>query len=117
MTYLKRRNARRLAVLAGAVAMLCMLFALTASSASASPFCGGQRENKFETCFGAARVLTGDDGNGTETSICIGINEISGPCSSGPGAIATLNLGSAANRVPWIRGNAERLTIVHGETF
>lgn len=109
---------RRVALLlAAAVATFCIALALSSSPASASGYCGGSRVNYVNPCFGAARSLAGVTGHGQSTSICVGANEISGPCSSGPGAIATLNLGSYANRVPWLTGNAMSWTIAWGETF
>jgi hypothetical protein len=114
---MSHRISRRFAVLAGALATLCVALALATSSASASPYCGGQQSNQFSTCFGAARVLTGVTGHGDQTSVCVGANEVLGACSGGPGQIATHSFGSAANRVPWIRGNAQTLTTVWGETF
>jgi hypothetical protein len=111
------RLSRRFAVLAGVLATALAAMALATSSASASPYCGGAQSNQFSTCFGAARVLTGVTGYGTTTSACVGANEIFGACSGGPRQLASHSFGSAANRVPWIRGNATTVTTVFGETF
>jgi hypothetical protein len=111
---------RRLALLLAAallVAGIAFALSLHSAPASASPFCGGQVVQPNNPCFGAQRAMSGDDGNGTEHSICIGANEIHGPCSSGPGAIATLNIGTVIQAVPWISDNASGSTVVHGETF
>jgi hypothetical protein len=109
---------RRFALLlAGVLATLCIVLTLSSSSALASPFCGGQSVNNEIKCWGIHRVLSGDTGYGDEHSICIGIDLINGPCSGGPGQLATLNLGSASDHAPWITGNARGFTIVHGETF
>lgn len=109
---------QRLALLlVGALMTLCIVSALSSSSASASPFCGGLSVNNINKCWGAARSLRGDTGNGSSTSICIGIDLINGPCSSGPGAVATLDLGAYGEHAPWIIGNARTFTVVHGETF
>jgi hypothetical protein len=111
---------RRLALLlAAALIVAGAAFALTVHSApaSANPFCIGVVVQPNNPCFGAQRAMSGDTGNGSEHSICIGANEIHGPCSSGPGAIATLNIGRVIQGVPWISDNAPGATVVHGETF
>jgi hypothetical protein len=114
---LSSRFSRRLAVLAASVAVLCSALALSSSSASASPFCGGQVLSNFAYCHGAPRDMSGDSGYGNEHSICIGANAISGGCSTGPGAIKTMSLGNVIHGEPWIEDNAAGSTVVHGETF
>jgi hypothetical protein len=104
-------------LLAAALATLCIALAMSSSSASASPFCGGQTVQRNRPCFGAQRNMSGDTGFGRETSICIGANEINGPCSGGPNQMATLNIGTFRQAVPWITGNALSTTVVFGETF
>ncbi len=111
---------RRLALLLAAalvVAAAALALTLHSAPASASPFCGGAVVQPNNPCFGAQRAMSGDDGNGTSHSICIGANEIAGPCSSGAGAVATLNIGVVIQAVPWISDNASSATVVHGETF
>jgi hypothetical protein len=108
---------QRIALLvASALAALCFALAFS-SSASATGFCGGAVVNQNQTCFGAARIFTSESGYGRETSICLGANEVFGSCSGGPGQLTSKNWGSAANRVPWIRGNALTLTVAFGETI
>jgi len=114
---LSSRVTRRLAVLAAALSLLLAALALSAGSASASPFCGGQRLSNFGYCYGAARDLSGDSGYGVEHSICIGADSIWGGCSTGPGNIKTMSLGSVIHAEPWIEDNASGVTTVYGETF
>ena len=109
---------RRLALLFSAsLALVLMSLALSASSASATGFCGGARVNNINKCFGAARVFRIVQGHGNETSVCVGYNEFVGPCSGGPGRNVSWDLGSSVNRSPSIIGNASAFTIAFGETF
>lgn len=111
------RLSTRFAVLAAALAVLCTALALSASSASASPFCGGQTVSNYSYCYGAARSLNGDSGYGVSHSICIGAGAIWGGCSGGPGQSKTMNLGGPVYAEPWIEDNAAGATVVYGETF
>lgn len=108
---------RRAALLvASALVALCLAMALNTSTASAVGYCGGSVVNQNQSCFGNARIFTSQSGYGRETSICLGANEVFGACSGGPGQIASKNWGFAANRVPWIRGNAAAFTVAWGDT-
>jgi hypothetical protein len=113
-----RTHTQRLALLlAAGLATLLLALTLASPSASATGFCGGARVSQTQSCFGAARVFTIVQGHGNETSVCVGYNENRGPCSGGPNQNVEWNLGSAANRSPFIIGNAIRLTTAFGETF
>lgn len=101
---------------AGLVTLLASL-ALASASASATPFCGGRIISKYSACYGAARTFTIVQGHGDETSVCVGYNEIIGPCSGGPRRNVEWNTGSSGYRSPLIIGNAERTTVGWGETF
>lgn len=108
---------KRLAAIAGVLATLCAALALFASSASASPYCGGQYLTNFGICYGAERTMTGVSGYGQERSVCVGIAPISGRCSGGPGQLATYSFGSPYYSSPYIQDNAAGGTYVWGETF
>ncbi len=110
---------RRVALLAGLLAMLgvSLALALSASSAQASPFCGGQNLSNYGYCYGAERSLNGDTGYGVSHSICIGAGVLWGGCSGGPGQVRTMSLGSPYYAQPWIEDNAAGATVVYGETF
>ncbi len=110
-------NRRIAALLTAGLATLLLALTLAAPPASATGFCGGVVINNVSGCFGAARVFTIVQGHGDETSVCVGFNEIVGPCSGGPGRNVEWNLGSAANRSPRIMGNARSNTRGWGETF
>lgn len=101
---------------AGLVTLLASL-ALASASASATGFCGGRIISEASACYGAARIFQIVQGHGNETSVCVGYNEHRGPCSGGPNQNVEWNLGSSANRAPFIIGNARRTTIGWGETF
>jgi hypothetical protein len=109
---------RRVALFcACAVAALAFGLSLSSSKASASPFCGGQVVATNQPCFGAQRALSGANAYGDSHSVCVGISNTSGPCSSGPGQIATLNLGGSIQGVPWIAINVSGSTVAYGNTF
>jgi len=105
------------ALLTASLALVLMAMAFSASSASATGFCGGSRVNNINKCFGAARVFRIVQGHGDETSVCVGYNEFVGPCSGGPRVNVSWDLGSSANRSPSIKGNAAAFTTAWGETF
>ena len=61
-----RHSTRRLAALAGLLVTLCASLALFASSASASPYCGGTTLTNYGICYGAERSMTGVSGYGLD---------------------------------------------------
>lgn len=109
--------ARGIALLAGACVTLLLALAVSAPSASASPYCGGQSLTNYGICYGAARNMNGVSGYGDQRSVCVGIAPISGNCSGGPGQIASFNWGSTINSQPYIQDNAAGPTTVWGDTF
>jgi hypothetical protein len=119
MMMMSSMSMRRLAPLATGLAALAVLLVLVFSNgqAKASEFCGGQTVSPGNPCYGAARALSGDNGYGDSHSVCVGAGAIAGPCSSGPGQIATMNLGFTITAQPWIADNASGSTVVHGNTF
>jgi hypothetical protein len=113
-----RHLSPRFAALAGVLAILYVSLTLLAPSASASSkYCGGQRLNGHEYCFGVARNLEEVKGYGEEHSVCVGIGAASGHCSGGPHQIATFNEGKVVHEEPWIQDNASGSTVVYGEAF
>jgi hypothetical protein len=117
MTHASSTKKRFAALLSAAFATLLLTMAFAAPSASATGFCGGRVISQASACFGAARIFTIVQGHGDSTSVCVGYNEHRGPCSGGPGQNVSWNLGSAANRSPFIIGNAASTTVGWGETF
>jgi hypothetical protein len=111
-----RHRFRLLLMLAGVLVTLCISLALSAPSASASPYCGGTWLTNYGICYGAERSMTGVSGYGLERSVCVGIAPISGNCSGGPRQLASFNWGSAIYSSPYIQDNAPGGTIVWGET-
>jgi hypothetical protein len=108
----------RLAALVGVIATLCLWLTLFAPWASASSkYCGGQRLNGHETCFGVARNLEEVRGYGEEHSVCVGIGAKAGHCSGGPHQIATFDEGKVVFQKPSIEDNASGSTVVYGEAF
>lgn len=110
---------RRVALLlAGALTASCLALALSSSPASASTFCNNQTVSTNQPCFGVPRNLSSADAMGTSHSVCVGVNSTSGPCSTGPGQYAVLNLGyTAQGATPWIAINVSGSTVVFGDTF
>lgn len=116
--HMTRTLVQRLALLLTAsFATLLVALALTSTSASASPFCGGQTISNIQSCFGEPRTFRILEGYGDSTSVCVGYNEIFGPCSSGPGVLTIWDLGAYAYRYPKIIGNARSNTVGHGDAF
>lgn len=116
MSFSSRRLMPMLVGALGALAVILFL-ALSSPAAKASPFCGGYNVSPGNPCYGAARALNGVNGYGDSHSVCVGADILAGPCSSGPGQIATMNLGFTYTGQPWIADNASGPTIVHGDTF
>jgi len=116
MSFSSRRLTPMLVGAFGALAVI-LLLALSSPAAKASPFCGGQTVSTNNPCFGASRALNGANGYGDSHSVCVGVSTTSGPCSSGPGQIATITFGSTITGTPWLAINVSGSTIVHGNTF
>jgi hypothetical protein len=98
------------------IAVLAATLGLMSTSAAASPFCGGSSVNNANSCFGAARAMSGANAYGETTSVCVGADSINGTCSPGPNQFAIVNTNSGTH-YPWVRGNAASFTIAWGNTF
>lgn len=116
MTHARSTHKRLTALVTAGLATLLLALAFAAPSASATPFCGGQVISNVSACYGAARTFSIVQGHGDETSVCVGYNEVVGPCSGGPRRNVEWNVGSGF-RVPRIIGNAGSTTVGWGETF
>lgn len=110
-----RRRPRRIAALIALLVASGLLFSMLASSsASASPYCGGQTLSNYGICYGAARNLSAVSGYGVSRSVCVGIAPISPSCSAGPGHLASWSLGYVIHSSPYIQVNAPGATVVWG---
>jgi hypothetical protein len=118
MTHVFNRLARMVA-LTGILAALSIALTFSAGSASASPYCGGQKLSNFKYCYGAARSQTEVRGLGNEKSVCIGAGILFGNCSGGPNqwVFTHLNTEGPYYAEPWIEDNAAGATTVWGESF
>jgi hypothetical protein len=104
-----------LGLVLGLTATALVALALSASPASASPFCGGQQVNNSNKCWGASRQMSGANAYGTSTGVCVGADLTQGQC--GPTlAIVDVYVSSGVHS-PWIIGTAGNFTTVYGETF
>jgi hypothetical protein len=75
MTYAYKQRVALL--LTAGLATLLVALAFTSTSASASPFCGGQTVNSSQTCFGASRMVYENIlAYGESTGVCVGYNEV-----------------------------------------
>lgn len=108
---------RGVVIAVGLLATLGVLMALSWSSASASPYCGGQDLVNFQRCNGAARTMKGVAGSGEQKSVCVGIGSFGFKCSGGPGEVTIFEVAGEVFNTPWIEDNAASLTIVSGQTF
>lgn len=96
----------------GILAALVVMMALAASSASATPFCGGQHVNNANKCWGASRFMVYGYGEGASTGVCVGADLYSGQCAPvGQDAYVYPPEGPHA---PWIIGTASAFTEVVG---
>jgi hypothetical protein len=109
----------QLVALVGVLAMLAIALLSSAGSASASPYCGGQKLTNYQYCYGAARSQTEVRGMGNAHSVCIGAGILAGNCSGGPGQWVSTHLNTEGPYYaePWIRDNAAGETTVWGESF
>ena len=73
------------------LAALFVSMAITSSSASASPFCGGQSVNNAQSCYGAPRALSGANAYGQSTGVCVGADWTWGTCAP-TGQLAVVNM-------------------------
>jgi hypothetical protein len=110
MQLMLKKGSVLLAVLA--VSIVTMAFA---SSASASPFCGGQWVNNASSCFGAQRAMSGANAYGTSTGVCVGASNVSGTCAP-TNQFAVVNV-PFGQWVPWVYGTASTLTQTWGNTW
>ncbi len=109
----------RRALLITALATVLVAAAVTSARASAIPFCGGQRVNNVQSCFGTPRTVTNRiQGVGETTGVCVGYNEVVyAACSphawAGEWAVAFIS----GYVQPRIIGQSRTLTFVGGETI
>lgn len=113
------RRIPHLVALTSILAMLAITLLVSAGSASASPYCGGQKLSNFGRCWGAARSQTEVRGMGNAHSVCIGAGVLFGNCSGGPGqwVFTHLNTEGPYYAEPWIEDNAKGETTVWGESI
>ena len=115
-----RISMQRLALLLTAsFATLLVALALTSPSASAAGFCGGQRVNNVQSCFGAPRmVYEYMSGYGDSSGVCIGYNEvIYAACSPNARAYEHAYHWITGYLYPRIIGQASYFTVAHGNTY
>jgi hypothetical protein len=103
---------KRGSVLLGLLAALLATMALASASASATPFCGGQKVNNSNKCWGASRWMVQGFAQGASTGVCVGADAYSGSCApAGQQAFVGVPEGSHA---PWVIGTASAFTEVVG---
>jgi len=97
-------------VLLGLLAALLATMALASSSASATPFCVGQKVNNTNKCWGASRPMARAIAEGESTGVCVGADTTSGTCApAGQQAIVGTTY---APHAPWVIGTASAFTVV-----
>jgi hypothetical protein len=105
---------KRGGLLLGMFAALLVTMALASSSASASPFCGGQSVNNQNKCWGAARALSGANAYGNATGVCVGADLTQGTCAP-TNQLATVGM-PYGQHSPWVIGTASAFTQTWGNT-
>jgi len=119
---LTRTFRQRLALLLTAgLATVLVALALTATSASAVSFCGGQTINNHSACWGAARSFEWIRAVGNSTGVCVGYNTtLYLACSVRPeaGYWAEYRFGYYIYANPLVIGMSPNNTVVgSGETY
>lgn len=109
-----QRTIKRAGLLMALLAALIATMALSASSASATPFCGGQKVNNANKCWGADRPMEFATAWGESTGICVGADLTEGSCA--PAKNWTYVTVPYNWHYPWIIGTASAFTVA-GESF
>jgi hypothetical protein len=104
-----QRTTKKGWLLLALLATLIATMALAASSASASPFCGGQQFNNANKCWGAGRTLEYVKGWGTSTGVCVGADTTQGNCAPKE-TWSQVWIGGNGFHYPWIIGTASAFT-------
>ena len=100
------------------LALLAALIATTAlaspSSASALGFCGGQKVNNVNKCWGAPRLMGVGQAWGLSTGVCVGADLYEGSCA--PTHQWAWVAVPQNTHYPWVMGTASAFTVVEGFT-
>jgi hypothetical protein len=97
-------------LLLGFLAVLIVTIAFASSSASATSFCGGQKVNNNNKCWGASRPMQLAYGLGESTGVCVGADLTAGSCApAGQWAVVGMPYNWHA---PWVIGTASVFTVV-----
>jgi hypothetical protein len=110
-----QRTMKRGGLLLALLAALIATMALAASSASASPFCGGQLINNANKCWGAGRNLEFVRGWGTSTGVCVGADTTQGNCAPKE-SWSQVYMGGYSFHYPWVIGTGSAFTYT-GESY
>lgn len=105
---------KRSGLVLGLLAALLVTMVLGASSASASPFCGGSTVNNANKCWGASRALSGATAHGNLTGVCVGADLTQGTCAP-TNQIASVSMPYGPHS-PWIIGTGGSFTFAWGNT-
>lgn len=95
-------------------AALAVTMAMAASSAPASPYCGGQTVSSTSSCFGAQRSLSGANAYGVSAGVCVGADLTHGTCAP-TNQLAVVNM-PTGQHVPWVTGTGAA-TVTWGNTW
>ena len=109
-----QRTMKRSGLLLAMLAALIATMALGASSASATPFCGGQTINKANKCWGAGRPMEVAQAWGVSTGVCVGADLTEGSCAP-PYTWTYVGL-PYGTHYPWVIGTGSTFTYT-GESY
>lgn len=110
-----QRTMKRSGLLLALLAALIATMALAASSASASPFCGGQKVNNANKCWGAGRLMMVAYGMGESTGVCVGADLVQGTCAPAGQLAGVGGFAYEVPHYPWVIGTASAFTVVTPE--
>jgi hypothetical protein len=114
MQFTMKRSGLLLSALFAALAALMVTMAL-ASSASASPFCGGASVNHAHKCWGNQRAMSGANAYGNVTGVCVGADLTKGTCAP-VNQLASVGV-PAGQHSPWVVGVSATFTQTWGNTW
>ena len=106
---------KRGSLLLGLFSALIVSMALASSSASATPYCGGQKVNNKNKCWGLQRLMRTANAYGESTGVCVGADLYEGTCAP-TGSLAWVEVPTNQHS-PWVIGTASAFTVTWGYTY
>lgn len=110
-----RLTFKRGSLVLGLLAALMVTMAIASSSASATAFCGNQKVNNANKCWGAPRAMQTATAVSYETGICVGADLYEGQCKPA-GQVAYVGV-PYNTHYPWVIGTGSAFGTVSEYSF